>query len=100
MDAIIFNSIYEIASVEVGQHFYWSFGDYQVHGQVLINSWIVIGIILAGSLLTTRELKTIPESGQNFAEILTEFVRDIAKIENVIFTDADRVSVLSVIKAK
>jgi large subunit ribosomal protein L25 len=27
-------------------------------------------------------------------------VRDIAKIENVIFTDADRVSVLSVIKAK
>ena len=81
MDAIIFNSIYEIASVEVGQHFYWSLGDYQVHGQVLINSWIVIGIILVGSLLTTRELKTIPESGQNFAEILTEFVRDIARTQ-------------------
>nr|AST09059.1 ATPase subunit IV [Eutreptiella pomquetensis] len=81
MDAIVFNSIYEIASVEVGQHFYWSLGDYEVHGQVLINSWIVIGVIILGGTLTTRELKTIPESGQNFAEILTEFIRDIAKTQ-------------------
>jgi F-type H+-transporting ATPase subunit a len=81
MDAIVFNSIYEIASVEVGQHFYWSLGDYEVHGQVLINSWIVIGLIILGGTLTTRELKTIPESGQNFAEILTEFIRDIAKTQ-------------------
>ena len=76
-----FNSMYELASVEVGEHFYWSFGDYQVHGQVLINSWIVIAIILAMAVLTTRELKPIPEGGQNFIEYVLEFIRDIAKTQ-------------------
>jgi len=73
--------MYELASVEVGEHFYWSFGDYQVHGQVLINSWIVIAIILAMAVLTTRELKPIPEGGQNFIEYVLEFIRDIAKTQ-------------------
>jgi F-type H+-transporting ATPase subunit a len=76
-----FNSMYELASVEVGEHFYWSFGDYQVHGQVLINSWIVIAIILAMAVLTTRNLKPIPEGGQNFIEYVLEFIRDIAKTQ-------------------
>jgi|TARA_B100001142_G_C14239885_1_gene618927 F-type H+-transporting ATPase subunit a len=76
-----FNSMYELASVEVGEHFYWSFGDYQVHGQVLINSWIVIAIILAMAVLTTRDLKPIPEGGQNFIEYVLEFIRDIAKTQ-------------------
>ena len=82
MDSILFNSIYEIASVEVGEHFYWSFGDYQVHGQVLINSWIVIALILAFAVLTTRDLKPVPEDGgQNFVEYVLEFIRDIAKTQ-------------------
>jgi len=81
MDTIIYNSLYELSSVEVGEHFYWSFGDYQVHGQVLINSWIVIAIILAMAVLTTRDLKPIPEGGQNFIEYLLEFIRDIAKTQ-------------------
>jgi len=81
MDTIIYNSLYELSSVEVGEHFYWSFGDYQVHGQVLINSWIVIAIILAMAVLTTRVLKPIPEGGQNFIEYLLEFIRDIAKTQ-------------------
>jgi F-type H+-transporting ATPase subunit a len=76
-----FNSMYELASVEVGEHFYWSFGDYQVHGQVLINSWIVIAIILVMAVLTTRDLKPIPEGGQNFIEYVLEFIRDIAKTQ-------------------
>jgi len=81
MDTIIYNSLYELSSVEVGEHFYWNFGDYQVHGQVLINSWIVIAIILAMAVLTTRDLKPIPEGGQNFIEYLLEFIRDIAKTQ-------------------
>ena len=81
MDTVIYNSLYELSSVEVGEHFYWSFGDYQVHGQVLINSWIVIAIILAMAVLTTRDLKPIPEGGQNFIEYLLEFIRDIAKTQ-------------------
>ena len=47
MDANLLNAVYDIASVEVGEHFYWNVGNGQVHGQVLINSWIVIAIILA-----------------------------------------------------
>jgi F-type H+-transporting ATPase subunit a len=81
MSMTTFNSMYELASVEVGEHFYWSFGDYQVHGQVLINSWIVIAIILAMAVLTTRNLKPIPEGGQNFIEYVLEFIRDIAKTQ-------------------
>jgi F-type H+-transporting ATPase subunit a len=73
--------IYEISSVEVGEHFYWTVGDYQVHGQVLINSWIVIALILAMAISTTRSLQKIPGGGQNFIEFVTEFIRDIAKTQ-------------------
>jgi F-type H+-transporting ATPase subunit a len=65
---------------EVGQHFYWTIFNFQVHGQVLINSWIVILIIVLLGSLTTRELKLIPGGAQSFIEFVTEFVRDIAKL--------------------
>lgn len=73
--------ILEFYCLEVGQHFYWSVFGFQVHGQVLINSWIVISIILALGIFTTRDLKLIPGKGQTFIEFLTEFVRDIAKTQ-------------------
>lgn len=66
---------------ELGQHLYWSFNGFQVHGQVLINSWIVFLIIIIVSITTTRELKIIPEGKQSFIELVTEFVRDIAKTQ-------------------
>nr|YP_010700470.1 ATP synthase CF0 subunit IV [Strombomonas costata]WCH63609.1 ATP synthase CF0 subunit IV [Strombomonas costata] len=66
---------------EVGQHFYWTVFNFQVHGQVLINSWIVILIIVLLGLSTTRELKMVPGGAQSFIEFLTEFVRDIAKTQ-------------------
>jgi F-type H+-transporting ATPase subunit a len=75
------NIIYDFANVEVGEHFYWTIGNYQVHGQVLINSWIVIAMILALAFSTTRELKIVPEKGQNFMEYLVEFIRDISKTQ-------------------
>lgn len=46
---------------------------------MLINTWLVILIIVALSISTTRELKLIPSFGQIFIEFVTEFVRDIAK---------------------
>jgi len=81
MDAILFNSIYELSDVEVGEHFYWTVAGFQVHGQVLINSWIVIALILALAVFTARDLKPIPEGGQNFIEYVLEFIRDIAKTQ-------------------
>jgi len=75
------NTIFKIASIELGQHLYWSINGFQVHGQVLINSWIVFLIIIIVSIITTRELKIIPEWKQSFIELVTEFIRDIAKTQ-------------------
>ena len=50
------NSVFDIAEVSVGQHFYWQLGPYQVHGQVLITTWIVLGIIAAVSFLGNSNL--------------------------------------------
>jgi F-type H+-transporting ATPase subunit a len=36
-------------------------------------------IIIIFAITTTRELKLIPEGKQSFVELVTEFVRDIAK---------------------
>ncbi len=73
--------LFDISEVSVGQHFYWQIGPYQVHGQVLITSWVVFGIIGLLSLLGNRELKSIPEGLQNLTEYITEFIRDLAKTQ-------------------
>jgi F-type H+-transporting ATPase subunit a len=76
-----FNALYQISSVEVGQHLYWQIGDFQVHAQVLITSWVVIGIILAVAFLGTRNLETVPNGTQNFVEYVLEFIRDLARTQ-------------------
>lgn len=82
MNIFIFsNPILKFANVEVGQHFYWYIFGFQVHGQVLINTWIVILIILSLSIFTTRNLSIIPETKQSFAELITEFIRDISRTQ-------------------
>ena len=75
------NPLFEISEVSVGQHFYWQLGDYQVHGQVLITSWIVFGILALLSLSANRNLKSIPGDLQNLTEFITEFIRDLAKTQ-------------------
>jgi F-type H+-transporting ATPase subunit a len=75
------NTIFNIASIELGQHLYWSINGFQVHGQVLINSWIVFLMLIIVSIITTRELKIIPEGKQSFIELVTEFIRDIARTQ-------------------
>jgi F-type H+-transporting ATPase subunit a len=75
------NPLLEIAEVSVGQHFYWEIAGYQVHGQVLITSWVVLGIIFALSFLGNRDLKSTPDGFQNFTEFVTEFIRDLAKTQ-------------------
>ena len=75
------NPLLEISEVSVGQHFYWQIGDYQVHGQVLITSWIVLTIIGVLSFLGNSNLKATPDGFQNFTELVTEFIRDLAKTQ-------------------
>ncbi len=75
------NPLFDIAEVSVGQHFYWNLGNYQVHGQVLITTWVVLGLIIILSLLGNRDLKKIPSGVQNLTEYITEFIRDLAKTQ-------------------
>jgi F-type H+-transporting ATPase subunit a len=86
--------LFEVSAVEIGQHFYWNLNGFLVHGQVLINSWIVFAIILVVAVVTTSNLNAgAPASGsqgsdassmsggQNFIEFVLEFIRDIAKTQ-------------------
>lgn len=81
--------LFELSAVEIGQHFYWNLNGFLVHGQVLINSWIVIGILLVVAITTTQNLQLIPSAsspesfgqGQNFIEFVLEYIRDIAKTQ-------------------
>ena len=75
------NPLLEIAEVSVGQHYYWKLGEYELHGQVLITSWIVLAIIFTLSFLGNRDLKSTPDGLQNFTEFVTEFIRDLAKTQ-------------------
>ncbi len=75
------NLWFDLAEVSVGQHWYWQLGGYPVHGQVLITSWIVLGVIVLISLLGNQNLKSIPEGLQNLTEYITEFIRDLAKTQ-------------------
>ncbi|KAL6312152.1 hypothetical protein AAG906_021961 [Vitis piasezkii] len=73
--------LYDISGVEVGQHFYWQIGGFQVHAQVLITSWVVIAILLGSATLAVRNPQTIPTDGQNFFEYVLEFIRDVSKTQ-------------------
>lgn len=79
------NPFLDLAEVSVGQHFYWQVGDFQFHGQVLMTSWVVLGIIFTLSFLGNGQLKSsppkAPEGLQNFTELVTEFIRDLAKTQ-------------------
>jgi F-type H+-transporting ATPase subunit a len=70
-----------IASVSVGQHYYWKVGDYELHGQVLLTSWVVFAILAVLAFLGNRDLKATPSGFQNFTELVTEFIRDLAKTQ-------------------
>jgi F-type H+-transporting ATPase subunit a len=75
------NPLLEIAEVSVGQHYYWKVGEYELHGQVLMVSWFVLGVIFVLSFLGNRDLKSTPDGFQNFTEFVTEFIRDLAKTQ-------------------
>nr|ALO21010.1 CF0 subunit IV of ATP synthase [Lobochlamys segnis] len=75
------NPLLEISEVSVGQHYYWQLGEYEVHGQVLLMSWFVLFVIAFLAFLGNRDLKPTPDGFQNFTELVTEFIRDLAKTQ-------------------
>nr|QWX89986.1 ATP synthase CF0 A subunit [Aeginetia indica] len=55
--------LYDISGVEVGQHFYWKIGGFQIHAQVLITSWVVITILLGSAIFLKALLRNIQKKG-------------------------------------
>jgi F-type H+-transporting ATPase subunit a len=81
MNTLVSNPLFELSEVSVGQHFYWNLGGYEVHGQVLLVSWFVLGLIIGFGLLANSDLKPTPDGLQNLSEYVTEFIRDLAKTQ-------------------
>ncbi len=75
------NPLLELAEVSVGQHYYWKVGGFELHGQVLITTWVVIAILFILSLAGNSNLKPTPDGLQNFTEYITEYIRDLAKTQ-------------------
>ena len=77
-----FIPVFDLSEVSVGQHFYWELGGYELHGQVLLTSWLVLSIIGVLAFLGNSNLKVnAPEGVQNLTEYITEFIRDLAKTQ-------------------
>ncbi|MBD2326537.1 F0F1 ATP synthase subunit A [Alkalinema pantanalense CENA528] len=72
-------NIAPLASLEVGQHFYWHIGNLEVHGQVFLTTWFVAALLIIASLLATRNIQKVPKGAQNLMEYALEFVRDLAR---------------------
>jgi F-type H+-transporting ATPase subunit a len=68
-----------LAELEVGQHLYWQLGNFRIHGQVFISSWIVIGALLAVVIIGTRKLERDPKGVQNLLEFLWDYIRNLAR---------------------
>jgi len=79
LGALTFLNIYTLAELEVGEHFLWKIGNFSIHGQVFLNSWIVIGLLVIASLAATRNIQKIPSGIQNFMEYVLEFIRDLVR---------------------
>ncbi len=79
LDSLTVVNSYTLAELEVGEHFLWKIGNFTVHGQVFLTSWIVIGVLLIASLAATRNIQMVPSGIQNFMEYALEFIRDLAK---------------------
>ncbi|WP_416676749.1 F0F1 ATP synthase subunit A [Egbenema bharatensis] len=70
-----------LAELEVGKQFYWHVGNLELHGQVFLTSWFVIGLLVVASILATRNIQMVPAGFQNLMEYALEFVRDLAKTQ-------------------
>lgn len=70
---------FSLASIEVGEHWYWHIGNFKIHGQVIFVSWIVFALLIIASLAATSNIKRVPTGIQNFMEYVLEFLRDLAR---------------------
>jgi F-type H+-transporting ATPase subunit a len=68
-----------LAALDVGHHLYWRLGNLQLHGQVFLTSWFVIGLLLIAVIAANRNIQSIPSGIQNLMEYALEYIRNLAK---------------------
>lgn len=62
-----------------GSIFTGEIGNLKIHGQVLLTSWVVMGLLIGASLLGTRNAQRVPQGWQNFMEYVLDFVRTLTR---------------------
>ena len=68
-----------LAKIEVGSHFYIHLTEQlHFHGETVLVSFLVICSLSCAFFFTSRNLKQVPDSVQNFVEMAYEFVKNIA----------------------
>ena len=79
LDSLTTFSLFPLAELEVGKHFYWEIAGLKMHGQVLMTSWFVVAVLVIASLVATSNIQRVPSGFQNLMEYALEFIRDLAK---------------------
>jgi F-type H+-transporting ATPase subunit a len=68
-----------LSKIEVGSHLYINFSETaHIHGETILVSSLVVGIISLFLFLGTRDLKKVPEGSQNLLEVIYELIKGIA----------------------
>ncbi len=79
LDGLNITNPLPLAALEVGRHLYWRLGNLQIHGQVFLTSWFVIGLLVIAAVAATRNVQRIPRGIQNLMEYALEYIRNLAK---------------------
>ena len=79
LDGLNITNPLPLAALEVGRHLYWRLGNLQIHGQVFLTSWFVIGLLLIAAIAATRNVQRIPRGIQNLMEYALEYIRNLTK---------------------
>ena len=69
----------ETHALEIGQHFYWRLGQLDLHGQIFLSSWILIGALLTIVVVGTRRMERKPGGLQNLLEFLWDYIRNLSR---------------------
>ena len=79
LDGLNIMNLLPLAALDVGHHLYWRLGNLQIHGQVFLTSWFVIGLLSIAAVAATRNVQRIPRGIQNLMEYALEYIRNLAK---------------------
>uniref|UniRef100_UPI00300234E9 ATP synthase CF0 subunit IV n=1 Tax=Prototheca lentecrescens TaxID=2836214 RepID=UPI00300234E9 len=70
-----------LTDLSIGQHWYWFFGPFKFHGEVLVSSWVVFYFLILFAIVCTLKRAKLPGILQCCIEVITDFIVNIAKTQ-------------------